>query len=412
MAELSLRLYESATVGPRLRSRVAAESSQIQPRADCIFDMVETRAAFDALERDWNGLFERAGRGAQVFQTFAWCWHWCNAFLAGHADTSSARLCIVTARLGRRLVLVLPLALESRAGIKCVVWLGEPVGQYGDVLVEDCLDRAALIEGAWAHLVSRVKVDLVHLRKVRADALIAPLLERLGAATWCGAAPCLDLSSAPDAEHYEERYSAKARKNRRRLMRRLEEQAPVSMRVLDQGAEASRLAVHAIALKRQWLKSRKMLSPALADSRSQAFFAAIAAGGERNTGARISVLEVGGVAAGIQVGFACKGRLNLHVIVYDLTYEKSGVGVLQIERCIRDAYAAGYHTIDLLAPNDGYKMDWADRVTEVRDYAMPLSLTGRLYTQVYIRCLRGRLKALAGCLPGIARGLVAVAGLG
>ena len=55
-------------------------------------------------------LFQRAGQGTQMFQTFNWLWHWCNHF-AG--EGSGVQLSIVTARRNGRLVLVWPLARKE-----------------------------------------------------------------------------------------------------------------------------------------------------------------------------------------------------------------------------------------------------------------------------------------------------------
>ena len=61
--------------------------------------MITGRAAFDALEAEWNALFDRAGRPAQVFQTFNWNWHWANHYLDGApGGISGLQLAIVTGR--------------------------------------------------------------------------------------------------------------------------------------------------------------------------------------------------------------------------------------------------------------------------------------------------------------------------
>ena len=115
--------------------------------------------------------------------------------------------------------------------------------------------------------------------KVRADATVASLLRDLGLQPTAAAqAPYLDLASAPDFARYELRYTAKARKNRRRLMRRLSEQGPFTLERYTGGAEARAAAPQAIALKREWIKHTGRVAPALADQRFAAFFADVAEG--------------------------------------------------------------------------------------------------------------------------------------
>ena len=142
--------------------------------------------------------------------------------------------------------------------------MGEPVSQYGDVLAEDLPDGLRLMRQAWRFIAARLGADVVCLRKVRADAAVAPLLRELGMRqTDAAEAPYLDLASAPDFAGYELRYTGKARKNRRRLARRLAEQGPLAIERHTGGAEARAAAPQAVALKREWIKHTGRVSRAL-----------------------------------------------------------------------------------------------------------------------------------------------------
>ena len=184
--------------------------------------------------------------------------------------------------------------------------MGEPVSQYGDVLAEDLPDGLRLMRQAWRFIATRLGADAVCLRKVRADAAVAPLLRELGMQQTAAAeAPYLDLASAPDFASYELRYTGKARKNRRRLARRLAEQGPLAIERHTGGAEARAAAPQAIALKREWIKHTGRLSPALADQRFAAFFADVAEGRVRPAGCGVTVLKSNGAPAGIAIDITC-----------------------------------------------------------------------------------------------------------
>lgn len=386
--------------GPR--AQAPATPSMTRPDT-LVFDVVRSRAAFDALESDWNALFERAGSGTQVFQTFNWCWHWTRHYLPEGARRT--RLAIVTGRRAGRLVLVWPLVVERVAGLRQIAWMGGPPAQYGDILVDPDLDAAA-VASAHRHLVANVKADLMRLRLVRADAVIAPMLALTGArVTQAYAAPWLDLASAPDFASYETRYPAKARKNRRRLLRRLEERGPVRFEAFTGGPEAAAVAAEAVRMKRRWLADRNLVSKALASDRMVAFMSAVASATVRPVGCEISVLRAGADAASVQIGFRCRDRLTLHMIVFDLAYEKSGVGVIHLEHAIRRAFAGGARALDLLSPLADYKMDWADAAVPVADYALPLTIAGRLFIEAWLVRLRPRLKVIAPRLPAQLRRL-------
>jgi len=380
--------------------------------AACEFELITDRTAFDALEHDWNDLFERAGRGCQVFQTFNWAWHWCNHYLPARAARAAREdqrsLAVVTGRRNGRLVLVWPLVSNRVVGLRELVWMGEPVSQYGDVLMDNAPDADALLREAWSFILANLAPDLVRLRKVRDDTRIARLFAELGAlATVRLEAPYLDLASAKDFTAYEQRYSPRSRRNRRRLTRRFEERGETAFEFHRGGARARDLAGLALSLKRDWLKQRGLVSPAFSDLRTDRFFADIAEGAVRPPGCEVGALTAGDEAAAIEITLHCKDAVLMHVIVFNLKFEKAGAGVLLLERSIAESFGDSCRTYDLLAPADSYKVDWADGVVGVTDWALPLSLKGRLFAQLYLGFVRPGIIAMLTAMPRSLRRFVA-----
>jgi CelD/BcsL family acetyltransferase involved in cellulose biosynthesis len=97
------------------------------------------------------------------------------------------------------------------------------------------------------------------------------------------------------------------------------------------------------------------------------------------------------------------------VIVFDLEFEKAGAGVLHLEQRIKSACDQSVATLDLLAPKSDYKMDWADATIGVTDFAVPLTVKGRLFVDLYLCRLRPRLKSLAPLLPRSVRRMASTA---
>jgi CelD/BcsL family acetyltransferase involved in cellulose biosynthesis len=209
----------------------------------------------------------------------------------------------------------------------------------------------------------------------------------------------MDLTTAKDYAAFEQRYSGKTRKNRRRLARRLEEKGSVEFLRLRGGAKARALAIEAVKLNAAWLKNRGLLSNAIADERTSALFADLAEGSEKPVACVVSALKANGKTAALEISFTCKSRLAMHLIAFNLDYEKAGAGVLLLEQSLRDGYAEGLAVYDMLAPGDPYKFDWCDRSDEVMDWVKPLSLKGQLYARVYLEFLRGRAKSLLKAVP-------------
>jgi CelD/BcsL family acetyltransferase involved in cellulose biosynthesis len=402
------RWNEPALLAPPSRAKLGLRWPLAVDLRPVTIAVISQRADFDALEAEWNDLFDRAGRDAQLFQTFNWNWHWANHYLQSARRT----LAIVTVRQSGRLVMLWPLLIERSGGLKVLRWMGEPVSQYGDVLAENAADTPALMRQAWRFLTEDLGADAIFLRKVRADAVIAPLLAEVGLLQTASAqAPCLDLGDAPDFARYETRYSGKARKNRRRLMRRMSEHGAIEVVRHDGGPGARAAALEAIALKAKWIKTTGRLSAALADQRFAAFFADVADGRGRPAGCRLTVLKTKGETAGIAIDVTSGKHRAAHVIVHDPALDSFSPGTLLLQEWIRGACADGIATFDLLAPAYAYKLDWADRSVAVGDHAQGLTFAGRSYVRVFLGLVRPRLKAAAEALPQLLEPVRAMARL-
>ena len=384
---------------PLTKRRAPAET--VDASVGVMFDVVRTRAGFDALAADWDALFERSARSEHMFLNFNWLWHWANHYLP-----AAAELGIVTGRRNGRLVLVLPLLVERVAGLRQLAFMGAPVSQYGDILLDADAGSAALIEQAWQHARGALQPDLFRFAKVRADATIAPLLTAKGFhVTSKEEAPAATLSAEATYADFEQRFPCKLRKNRRRQVRRLEERGPVEIAWHAGTPEAAGAARLAMTLKRAWLNSRGLMSKAFADTRIDAFFADAVASTARPCGVAISVLSSAGENADVSISVTCKGRRAIHVLAYALKFEKVGVGNHHLELALQRAYADGIAVYDFLAPHHAYKMEWADTVVVVADHALALSPLGKLYADIYLARVREGLKALVKRLP---RGLTRV----
>jgi CelD/BcsL family acetyltransferase involved in cellulose biosynthesis len=368
--------------------------------ADVELALISDRKAFDALEDEWNALFERAGKSIHVFQTFNFCWHWASHYLADTSANAGTKLSIVTGRRNGRLIMIWPLVSERTHGVTQTFWLGEPVAQYGDALVDPEPDAEAILRAGLAFARRHVASDVLRLRRVRADANVAGLFADAGASIADRQiAPYMDLSSAKGFAAFEERFSSRARRNRRRLARRLEEKGPIEFVRLHGGVNAGDLAADAIAVKAEWLKDRGLVSNALSDQRTTSLFADLAAGREKPVPCVVSALKSNGEIAAYEVSFTCKGRLVIHVMAFKLDFEKAGVGVLLLEQNLKQGFVENLATYDMMAPGDPYKLDWCDKSEAVVDWVMPTSLRGFLYARVYLGFLRPRLKSALKAIP-------------
>ncbi|MFM1816582.1 MAG: hypothetical protein RLZ98_3277, partial [Pseudomonadota bacterium] len=226
------------------------------------YRLVSNMRDFQSLEHDWNALFERLD-SPTAFQAFDWNRLWSETYI--DAGARRCRLAVMTAWRADRLILVLPCVQEKHAGISRLKWMGEPVTQYGDVLVDDVPDAQEVVAAAWNEVVRLLRPDAAWLRFVRGDAAIAPLLRRLNALEVAPRrAPYLELPRDASADQFLLRYGSKNRKNRRRQMRRLQEQGTVEFAVAGIGPSAVAISRDTLALKHRWLAQRRTYSTAFA----------------------------------------------------------------------------------------------------------------------------------------------------
>ncbi|MEO0673018.1 MAG: hypothetical protein AAFZ05_13445, partial [Pseudomonadota bacterium] len=189
--------------------------------------VIRTADEILALEADWTRLADQHARPSHVFQQFGWARQWLASFGGHH---TAADLAVGIARRDGELILVLPLFVQRIAGARCLKWLGDPVGQYGDLIVADVPDRLRLISAVFDAVLGEARADAIFLQRVRDDANIRPFLERLGAlGTEPNEAPYIDLSGFASFEDYDgAMFTRRKQRERKRLRRRLDEMGPVT----------------------------------------------------------------------------------------------------------------------------------------------------------------------------------------
>ena len=398
MSELLLR--RSAIDAPLVEAAAAEHRTATGPSAQVAGLTLELVTDFDSfvrLEHDWNALIDSAERPEHVFQSFNWCWHWCRHYLGD--GRQGPDLAIVTGRRNGRLVLLMPFVVERHAGLRELSWLGAPVSQYGDVIAAPEAQATETLVAAWRWTVAETRADVANLRRVRADAVAAPLIAAVGATiTATEEAPYLSLADDKTFAGWEERRQPKAKKNRRRQARRLAELGPVAFERHAGTQAAGDLAGQAVRLKRDALDAKAAISLALADDRFQAFFADAAAGLGRPAGVTVMTLTSNGAPAALKILIENEATCFLHVAVFDPAFEKCGAGALLLEHVVETTIGEGRHTLDLLPPRHEYKLDFADGIMAVHDHALAVSTVGWLYARGYLG-LRRRAKAMVEAMP-------------
>ena len=325
----------------------------------CSVEVIESADAVMQAEADWR-MLSAAGGVATPFQSFVVA----SAAAAAHVRRGEMPR-LVIARRGGRPVVIVPTVSTSWLGTRVLRFLGDPLTQYGDVLAAPDV-RADDISAAWAAAVRACSASVALMRRVREDAHIARHLAAIATEVSVQESPLVEFSR-PSA------LTPRDARELRRLRRRLGELGNVQMEVLF-GPEAEDLLLHAVELKRGWIKTHALGSTVIGDADWEKALREICRAG----GLTIAVLRVGGNSAAFEVALRDASCWYGFIGVFVEDFGRMGPGQVLTAACIEYAREAGLTCYDQLPPAHAYKRQQATRTLAVRDYALPLTAAGRL----------------------------------
>ncbi len=361
-------------------------------------EVVRSRADFERLAPAWETLEETAS-GPLVFQSAAWARA---VFLAHDGETASSGFdpVIVALRDRGRLVAVLPLQLVKAQGRRALVPLGDGYAQYGGVLADVTVDWRSVTDRLIGEAINATRCDVVLLRKLRADhpmvAALAGTAYPVGEAT---AAASAELGGWPDFEAYYNALKPKTRKLMRNARNRLERTGVLAHRVAQTGDERLGIIQRTLAGRAARLKTQGLTSRAFSDAGFHDLCHLLGEGREGLPGIAALSFTHDGEPIAEQWGFVHRGRYYAYIASRDFDRSDASPGKLHLKEIVQYAYAQGLHTVDLLAPAMPYKLLWARTVTEVRDWAIPVTMYGRVVTLAYDGWLRPLAKQVVLRLP-------------
>ena len=350
--------------------------------------------AIAALAPEWRALEARAPAGATAFQAcdlhLVWARHFCDA---------RTELRLVTLRKNGRLVLVWPLAVSKGALGGVATWAGDPIGQYGDVVVEAGPERDRLIEAAFREIGSWGDVSFLHLGGVRADSAVARWAGRRGRKIGATQeAPALDHSPFENTEAFAKAGWPQAKRNAKRI-KKLESLGGMHFEMVEPGERAQAMVASAFGFKRAWLDRQGHFGRAFIDARLEACLTELAGDASLRSGLVVSHLSVGGETAAVEVGFRHGGVHYAFMGAFSPDFAKHSPGFVVTELTIRACVEApDVGEYDPLPPADDYKLAWSNRRVKVRDYGLVLDWAG-FASFLYAAHLRPALKTLYARLP-------------
>ncbi len=359
------------------------------------FQTIDKPRDFRALAAEWRALYRACGSTASPFQSFSFLDRWIEIYLP-----SDSRIAVVIARQAGKLVFALPLILRERLGVIHLEFMGMPVAQYCDALIDPAVASAVSID--LDHLVRSLGADILIVSHVTENSA----LKRLGLNSahvvkqeW---APRADLCERVSGDQPGSAYSAKARSNYRRWLRHIEKEGPPLASFEPHGSDAVDAATLAIKLKRAWLEQNAIVSPTVFSPRFEAFFASMAAVPD-DGGLKITALQAGDRTIGLDLSFDSEKCTFGHVLAL-ATGASNGAGHLLIHAAFAAARRRGKTFFDLNAPADPFKLQHSDSVSAVTTYAFTPTIRGRLYRRMMLEGAMPLAKQIVRNLPRSASG--------
>jgi CelD/BcsL family acetyltransferase involved in cellulose biosynthesis len=358
--------------------------------AECELEVLEGCDAVARAEGAWRALAEDGGVPTP-FQSFPVA----SAASAAHVRRGETPRIIIVRRNGRP-VLIIPTVLTNLWGARVLRFLGDPLIQYGDVIATaDVCD--ADLAAAWNNIVGLNSASLVLLRRVRDDARISIWLNQKATQINSEETFLVELSK-PSA------LGSRNARELRRLRRRLSDLGSTHTAVWT-GSDAEDVLLNALELKRDWIKAQGLTSTVIGNPDWERALRDICCAGALT----VVVLSVDTRFAAFEVGLRDADCWYGFLGVFNNDFARMGPGQVLTADCIEIARNMGLVCYDQLPPAHDYKRQQATRTLCVRDYALPLTQTGRLFA-VAAR-MAPEIKSLLAVLPGeLRRPLLAFSG--
>lgn len=317
----------------------------------------EVHRSLDAAAPDWQRL-EREG-AMFAFQGLGWMRAWLTHF----RTLKSVDPLIVVVRHEGRPVMLIPLAIERRFGVRRLAFLGGSVTDYHAPILAPGWEEA-LGEGGfpalWARIVAALPpVDLFTFERMPAavDGQVNPFVTLPGVRP-AGDAYAIRLPESLDAYRRTLRTGFVA--DTRRKRRRLSEIGEIRHVVAASPEEAEAVLDAMIARKvRRFAETGA--ENCFAHPEFRAFYASLCHAPLGEARAHASRLMVGEETVAAHWGLTHRGRFYYLMIGWSGgEWARYSVGRVMIEELAATAIADGQDVLDLTVGDEAYKNDWAN----------------------------------------------------
>ncbi len=351
-------------------------------------------ATLDPFLAEWS---ELAARCPQA--TFFAGPDWAAAWMANRAGSHHAVALIIVRERGQ-LIALLPLATQRLGPLRSLSGLCAAAGAYTDFVADTiAVSRHRLLTALWLGI-DHLRCDTVSFDAVREGSLLDALLA-MRPGTRGAAHHAVEVTS-----HLDEgagAASASLRKDLRRRRRRLaEEVGPACYRVVQSESEIPHAIAALLDLKLAWLDGKGLHARFLAGEETQRWLADACARALRTGQLHLSTLSAGDRIVAAQLAFQAGDTLCAYIGAFDPALKRYGIGKLHLQDHLSEIAERGLK-LDLMPPEDDYKLEWGVPSVCVRSCVTPLSARGRALAYAQSPRVRSAMKGLYMAIPTKAR---------
>ena len=345
-------------------------------------ETVSCRGRLRELADSWDELV-RAMPRPSPFLLHSWLLEWWRHYGRG------ADLAVHVAYRGDHLVGALPLCTRRRFGLRVSEFVGGTWAILADALVAPGEDAQAVVAGLAAHAVEG-EHDF-------ADLFGLPGSSRLVAALPQGSlrlvqrleAPVCDLGPSWEAA-YTSRLSSKARSERRRRLRQLEQLGTVESEVARTREEIARAVEDAFVVHDQRWGGRRDASGFITDTGKRFHRAALLALADQDV-ARGLTIRLDGRPIAFSLYLQLAGRSYGMNMAFDPAYAAYGPGSEAKLQAIEASWSEGIRRIELLGTAAEHKRRFTDRFEPVYEgIGLARTRRGRAATEALLAGIRLR----------------------
>ncbi len=357
-----------------------------QQNAGIHVETIRDTATLSRIETEWRKLCERAP-GHGFFQTFSWIWPWWKYL----GEPSGYELRIVTVRMDGRLVLIWPLVVRRQGLWRVGVWLGSGTGQYGDLVIEEGAEQNNWCEAAWYAIKTDCGIDILHLERIREDAVVRHFLTgKKGKLKETATSPYIPVEKYQDWDAFHTQLKRSFRRNLRSAHRRLRVQGKLQHRFIDDPLEIEQIVTKSIRLKLSWLMKRNTYGRLLERPEAENWLVNTTIAAQEEGTLKLAVLSLDDTVIATQIGFLHHQHYYSYFGSFDIGYSSFKPGKVETENALQWAFENGVETFDLMPPADEYKLDWSQHKANIATFVSYPSNWGRLGKFWYSSGLRDK----------------------